>query len=167
MCQVLQNAICVGQPAEGNLPSFRVKSARPFLNSGVDYVGPFLIRQGGRWSKTKFKCYAALFICLVTRAIHIELVSDLKTESFLAALRRFMARSGRSHNIYSDNATCFKGANNALCELRKMLKSDTFQEEINNFMTTEGVRWHFIPPYLPRFGGLWEAGIKSTKHHMC
>jgi len=107
----------------GNLLSLRVKPARP-----VDYAGPFLIRQGGRRSKTKVKRYAALFICLVTRAIHIELVSDLTTESFLAALRKFIVRRGRSHNIYSDNATCFKGANNTLCELRKMLNSFTFQE---------------------------------------
>jgi hypothetical protein len=83
----------------GNLPSLRVKPACPFLNGGVDYAGPFLICQGGRRSKTKAKCYAALFICLVTRAIHIALVSDLTTESFLAALCRFMARRGRSHNI--------------------------------------------------------------------
>jgi hypothetical protein len=102
----------------GNLPSLRVKPVRPFLNCGVDYAGPFLIRQGGRRSKTKVKGYAALLICLATKAIHIELVSDLTTESFLAALRRFMARKGRSYNIYSDNATCFKGANNTFCELR-------------------------------------------------
>jgi hypothetical protein len=145
----------------GNLPSLRLKPARPFMNCGVDYIGPFLIRQVGRRSKTKF-----LFICLVTRAIHIELVSDLTTESFLAALRRFMARKGRSHNIYSDNATCFKGANNTLCELRKMLTSDNFQREISNFVTTEGVHWHFIPHDSPHFGGLWEAGIKSMKYHM-
>jgi len=150
----------------GNLSSLRLKPARPFLNCGVDYAGPYLIRQGGKRSKMKVKCYAALFICLVTRAIHIELVSDLTTECFLAALCRFMARRGRSHNIYSDNATCFKGANNKLCELRKVLNSDTFQGEINNFMTTEDVRWHFIPPDSPHFGGLWEAGIKSMKYHM-
>ena len=149
----------------GNLPSFRVKPARPFLNCGVHYAGPFLIRQGGRWSKTKVKCFAALFICLVTRVIHIELVTDLTTESFLAALRRFMTRRG-SHNIYSENAACFKGANNTLCELRKLLNSDTFQEEINNFITTEGVRWHVIPPDLPHFGSLWEAAITFLKHHM-
>jgi hypothetical protein len=77
-----------------------------------------------------------------------------------------MARRGRSLNIYSDNATCFKGANNTLCELGKMLDSNAVQEEINNFMTTEGVRWHFIPPASPHFGGLWEAGIKSMKQHM-
>ena len=150
----------------GNLSSLRVNPARPFLNCAVDYGGPFLIRQGGRRSKTKVKCYAALFICLVTRAIHIELVSDLTTESFMAALRRFMARRGRSHNIYSDNATCFKGAYNTLCELRKMLNSDDLQQRINYFMTTEGVHWHFIPSDSPHFGGLWEAGIKSMKHHM-
>ena len=77
----------------------------------------------------KVKAYAALFICLVTKAIRIELVSDLTTEALLAALRRFMAIRGRCH-IYSDNATCFKGANNTLCELRKMLNSDAVQEEI-------------------------------------
>jgi hypothetical protein len=107
-----------------------------------------------------------LFICLATKAVHIELVSDLTMESFLAALHRFMARRGRSHNIYSDNATCFKGANNTLCELRKMLNSDVVQEKIKNFMTTEHVRWHFIPPASPHFGGLWEAAITSMKYHM-
>ena len=151
----------------GNLLSLRVNPARPFLNCGVDYAGPFVIHQGRRRSKTKVKGYASLFICLATKAIHIELISDLTTEAFLAALRRFMARRGRSHNIYSDNATCFKGANNTLCELRKILNSDAVQEKINDFMTTEGVRWHFIPPASPHFGGRWEAGIKSMKHHMC
>jgi hypothetical protein len=150
----------------GNLPSLRVNPAHPFLNCGVDYAGPFLIRQGGRQSKTKVKCYAALFICLITKAIHIELVSDLTTESFIAALCRFVARRGRSYNIYSDNATCFKGANNTFCKLRKMLNSDIFREEVNNFMTTEGIRWNFIPPDSPHFGGRWEAGIKSMKYHM-
>jgi hypothetical protein len=77
-----------------------------------------------------------------------------------------MARRGRSHNIYSDNAACFKGANNTLYELRKMLNSHTFQEDINNFMTTEGVHWHFMPPDSPHYGGLWEAGIMSVKHHV-
>ena len=48
-----------------------------------------------------------------------------------------------------------------------MLNSDAVQEEINNFMTTEGVGWHFIPPASPHFGGLWEAEIKSMKHHVC
>ena len=60
----------------------------------------------------------------------------------------------------------FQGANNTLCELRKMLNSDTFQVEINNFTTTEGVRWHFIPPDSPYFGDLWKAGIKSINYHM-
>jgi hypothetical protein len=147
----------------GNLPSLRVKPVRPFLNCGVDYAGPFLIRQGGRRSKMNVKAYAALFICLVTKAIHIELVSDLTTEAFLAALRKFMARRGRSHYIYSDSARCFKGANNTLCELRKMLNFDAVQEEINNLMTTEGVRWHFIPHASPHFWGALESWNKVNE----
>jgi len=87
MCQVLQNA----SQLMGNLPSLRVNPACPFLNCGVDYAGPFIIHQSRRRSKTKVKGYAALFICLATKAIHIELISDLTTEAFLAALRRFMA----------------------------------------------------------------------------
>ena len=103
---------------------------------------------------------------MATKATHIELFSDLTTESFLAALRRFMARRGRSHNMYGDNATCFKGANNTLCELRKMLNSDVVQEKIKNFMITEGVRWNFVLPTSPHFVGFWEAGINSMKFHM-
>ena len=68
--------------------------ARPFINAGIDYVGPFEIKSGNTRSKTTTKCYVALFICMATKAIHLELVSNLMSEAFIAALKRSIARRG-------------------------------------------------------------------------
>ncbi|XP_035225552.1 uncharacterized protein LOC118198073 [Stegodyphus dumicola] len=95
----------------GNLPKHRVTLERPFFNCGVDYAGPISIKfNKGRGAKST-KGYIALFICLATKALHIEAVSDLTADAFLAALRRFSARRGAPSHIYSDNATNFVGAN--------------------------------------------------------
>jgi len=66
----------------GQLPQVRVKPSKRFTNSGVDYSGPFYIKQGGIRSKTLVKCYIVLFICLATKTIHVELVTDLSTEAY-------------------------------------------------------------------------------------
>jgi hypothetical protein len=84
------------QQIMGNLPGVRVKPARPFENCGVDYMGPVLIKEGrgrGRAIKT-VKAYVALFVCLATKAIHLELVSDYTAESFKNCIKRMMARRG-------------------------------------------------------------------------
>jgi len=65
----------------GQLPEVQVNLSKPFTNPGVDYAGPFCVKQGGKRSKTIVKCYVALFICLSTKAIHLELVSELSTEA--------------------------------------------------------------------------------------
>ncbi|GFS88985.1 integrase catalytic domain-containing protein [Trichonephila clavipes] len=94
-----------------------------------------------------------------TKATHLEVVSDLTTEAFLACLRRFIARRSKPSVIWSDNATNFKGARNILSEWNEICKSDRIQL----FSTEEGIEWSFIPPASPHFGGLWEANIKSMK----
>jgi len=76
----------------GELPSARVQPSRPFLNTGVDYAGPICLRVGTPRSKTIIKGYIAIFVCFATKAIHIEVVTSLTTEAFLAALRCFIAR---------------------------------------------------------------------------
>jgi len=70
----------------GQLPEVRVKPSKPFTNTGVDYSGPFYVKQGGKRSKTLVKCYIALFVCLSSKAIHLELVSELSTEAYIASL---------------------------------------------------------------------------------
>lgn len=95
----------------GSLPSVRVAPARIFINTGLDYAGPFNKRISR--SKTS-KAYLVVFIYLATKAMHFEIVSDAKSTSFLNALKRFIARRGRCSNSYSDNGTTFVGANNQL-----------------------------------------------------
>ncbi|GFS75590.1 integrase catalytic domain-containing protein [Trichonephila clavipes] len=94
----------------GNLPKHRATLERPFFSCGIDYAGPVLIKcNKGRGTKST-KGYIALFVCLATKAVHIEAVGDLTTDSFIAALRRFSARRGAPRHIYSDNGTNFVGA---------------------------------------------------------
>lgn len=81
----------------GNLPNPRVLPSKPFSHSGVHYAGPFhLTLSKTRGAKT-YKVYVCLFIYLSTKAIHIELVSDLTAEAFLSASRRFVARRGSTY----------------------------------------------------------------------
>lgn len=149
----------------GDLPEDRVQPARAFINTGVDYCGPFYTKKTTRGA-TKTKSYIALFVCFTTKAIHLELVSDLTTNSFISALKRFMARRGKISNMYSDNATNFVGATSELKELRDLFLSEKHQHEVQNTLATDGITWHFIPPRSPHFGGLWEAGVKSAKFHL-
>jgi len=93
------------------LPLARVTVSRPFVNAGTDYVGPFEIKSGNTRSKTTTKCYVALFICMATKTIHLELVSNLTSEALIAALKRFIARRGLIDHLYSDNGRNFGGAN--------------------------------------------------------
>jgi hypothetical protein len=150
------------QQLMGQLPLARITVARPFINAGIDYVGPFEIKSGNTRSKTTTKCYVALFICMATKAIHLELVSNLTSEAFIAALKRFIARRGLINHLYSDNGSNFVGANR---ELKAFFKSEEFSQQVQNYAAKTQFQWHFIPPNSPHFGGLWEAGVKSLKYH--
>ncbi|XP_011858366.1 PREDICTED: uncharacterized protein LOC105555927 [Vollenhovia emeryi] len=148
----------------GELPKARVPMTSPFHATGVDYGGPFFIKdRKGRGSKTN-KCYVGLFVCFATKAIRLELISDMTSESFIAALRRFVSRRGKPAYIYSDNGTNFIGANRELNELAQFLMKE--QNNLSESINDVGINWRFIPAYSSHFGGLWEAGIKSAKHHL-
>ncbi|XP_062538270.1 uncharacterized protein LOC134206557 [Armigeres subalbatus] len=148
----------------GDLPAARVTVSRPFSDAGVDYFGPVYLRPIPR--RATVKAYVAVFVCLCMKAVHLELVSDLSTDRFLQALRRFVARRGLCTNIYSDNGTNFVGARNQLKDLLKLLKSNDHNSAVSKECAKVGIQWHFIPPSAPHFGGLWEAAVRSTKHHL-
>ena len=93
---------------KGELPSTRVQPSRPFLTTGVDYAGPISLRLGPPRSKTITKGYIAIFVCFVTKALHIEVAISLSTEAFLAALRRFIARRRKPRTICSAMVPTFK-----------------------------------------------------------
>lgn len=92
------------------LPADRVNPAPPFFITGIDFAGPFPARVGKVRNPTRLKVYVCVFVCFVTKAVHLELVMDLTTAAFLAALKRFAARRGQPRTIYSDNGTNFVGA---------------------------------------------------------
>ena len=149
----------------GNLPSVRLKPARPFKHSGVDYAGPIVIKQSTARNSVTTKGYICLFICMVTKALHLEAVTNLSTDAFLAAFRRFVSRRGCCTDLYSDCGTNFIGADKELQILYNRSKS-SIPDEVTDRLAKNGTKWHFIPPASPNFGGLWEAGVKSTKYHL-
>ncbi|XP_072375310.1 uncharacterized protein [Diabrotica undecimpunctata] len=150
----------------GNLPKVRITPSRPFQNVGCDFGGPFLIKSSKLRKAPMQKCYISIFVCLATKAVHIELVSSLSTDSFLLCLKRFIARRGLPSLIYSDNATNFAGSKNELKDLREFFKSPSFSNDMQNFATQNFIEWKFIPPHSPHWGGIWEAAIKSAKYHI-
>lgn len=143
-------------PIMATLPSTRVRPARPFATTGVDFAGPLDVRSGIR-RVTSIKTWIAVFVCLATRAIHLEPVVGLTSNAFFAALRRFMARRGKCSKIYSDNATNFVGVQREL---------STYLRGVDASVAKEGIDWHFNPPAAPHFGGIWESAVKSAKHHL-
>ncbi|XP_062538823.1 uncharacterized protein LOC134207122 [Armigeres subalbatus] len=144
------------------LPSERVNPAPPFQKVGVDYCGPFLVSYPQRRSPP-VKCFFAVFVCLIVKAIHVELVADLTTEAFLAALKRFSARRGRPALIMCDNAKNFVGAKRELRRLLNLFEQEQFQNSVACNAATEDIEFKFIPARSPNFGGLWEAVVKSFK----
>ncbi|XP_071579872.1 uncharacterized protein [Temnothorax nylanderi] len=150
----------------GDLPKQRVIGFdRPFRSTGVDYAGPLQLRESQRKGRLHLsKGYIAIFTCLSTKAVHIELVSDMTTEAFLAALNRFTARRGICSEIFSDNGTNFVGASRELKEVYTFLEKES--SEIGRSLANQRIKWSFIPPRAPHFGGIWEAVVKVAKQHL-
>ncbi|GFW77056.1 integrase catalytic domain-containing protein [Trichonephila clavipes] len=147
----------------GNLPKERVRENFPFDCSGIDFIGAFWIKSNKQRKSSLYKTYVSIFVCFVTKAVHFELVSDLTTQTFIASLKRFIARRGRPSLIFSDNGKTFKGANAELNRLYKLVINP--DPELAGFLVDENINWKFLSPRAPNFGGLWEAGVKSFKFH--
>ncbi|GFV63770.1 retrovirus-related Pol polyprotein from transposon 17.6 [Trichonephila clavipes] len=158
-----KNKPIVANQLMGSLPRERVNPSFPFLHTGIDYCVPFFIRYKHQRKGTYQKIYVAIFVCLASKAVHLEIVSDLTTDAFLATLKRFVARRGKCATISSDNAKNFVGANRELKRLHNLLK---FSEEKLSYLFLKGISWNFMPPRAPNFVGLWEAGVKSFKFYL-
>lgn len=150
----------------GSLPADRVKVSRPFSRCGVDYAGPVTLREGKRRNSRNHKAYIAVFVCFATKALHLELVSDLTSDAFIAALKRLISRRGRPERMCSDNATTFIGAQRQIKEFYDFLNMESVQASIEHFLRDQQTTWSFIPPNTPHHDGLWEAAVKSVKFHL-
>lgn len=114
-------------------------------------------------SKSKTNAYACIFICFSTKAVHIEVEENQSSSAFISALLRFTSIRGTPDTIYSDNGRNFVGASRELSELRKVYNNQQFQNKLVGLIAEQGIRFSFVPPRSPNFGGLWESNIKTAK----
>ena len=157
-CRRLRGPTCHQQMAE--LPEERVKPSPPFSFVGVDMCGPWEVTtRRTRGGAAHWKRWAALFTCLGTRAVHIEVVEEMSASSFINALRRFTAIRGSVKEYRSDRGTNFVGGT-------RELQMDTINIEdglIKGHLSTEGSVWKFNPPHASHMGGSWERMIGMTR----
>ena len=140
------------QQLMGDLPSSRIEvPERAFSCVGLDFAGPLTFKNGTECVKGD----VAVIICFASKAVHLEAVASLTSDAMVAALRRSIARRGIPSQIVSNNEL---GARRDLNELEKVVRSGA--------QLYSGIEWLFIPPRSPNFGGLWEAAVKSMKHHL-
>ena len=140
-------------PATAALPDFRVTEAPPFSTTGVDFAGPLFVKAK---SGEMVKSYICLFSCFITRAVHLELVSDLATATFVNCLRRFCARKGTPVRIVSDNAKTFKATSRLLHEILSAAK-------VADLLVSKRITWRFNLDRSPWWGGAFERMVGSVK----
>lgn len=148
-------------PFMADLPADRVTAAKPFSGTATDFAGPFLVKASLLRNAKSVKAYLCVFVCLGTKAVHLEVVSSLSVEGFIAAFTRFVSRRGLPSLIRSDRGTNYVGANNYLKEVSQFLLDNEviLKEEFNR----QNINWVFNPPASPHMGGLFEAAVKSAK----
>ncbi|CAL4163767.1 unnamed protein product, partial [Meganyctiphanes norvegica] len=142
-------------PKAPPLPSARLIARSPFAVCGVDYCGPFKVRQG----RGRVKVWIALFTCMVSRAVFLQIVPDNSAESFLHALKALAWTYKHPSVLMSDNATCFRAANKILLEMREQLK-------VKKELDAKGIKWIFTPTSAPWFGAIYERMIGTLKREL-
>ena len=152
------------QQLMGQLPISRVSPTRAFHNSAVDYAGPVALKSWKGRGHKSYKGWLAVFVCMVTSAVHLEIVSDYTADGFIAAYRRFVARRGICGTLFSDCGTNFIGADQ---QLRRLFLAGTREaQELSHLLLSDRTQWSFNPPGAPHFAVKWEAAVKSVKFHL-
>lgn len=144
------------EPVMGQLPNDRLTPfVRPFTYTGLDYFGPIYVSIGRRREKR----WVALFTCMTTRGIHLELAADLSTDSCILCIRNFVNIRGVPIRIRSDNGTNFVGASRELRDHIAIFDHAEIQRELG----VKHIEWIFNCPSNPEAGGCWERLVRSVK----
>lgn len=138
-----------------DLPSDRVNPSPPFTYCGMDCFGPFSVKLGRKVHKR----YGLIFTCLSSRAIHIEMLDSMSTDSFINGLRCFIAIRGAVRQIRSDQGSNFVGAKNELAEALQELDC----EKLNNFLALNQCDFVMNAPCASHTGGVWERQIRTVR----
>jgi hypothetical protein len=141
-----------------DLPSDRVNPAPPFTYTSMDAFGPFYIKEG----RKELKRWGIIFTCLASRAVHLETLNSMNTDSFLNALRRFISRCGKVRELRSDQGTNFIGGRNELAATLKELD----EKAIQGFLSSKHCDWVKFSMNVPsasHMGGAWERLIGTVR----
>jgi hypothetical protein len=138
-----------------DIPKERCEPGKPpFSYVGVDLFGPFVVKVG----RADAKRYGCVFSCFTTRAIHLEVLHSLETDTFINGLMRFISRRGCPEKIWSDNGTNLVGARTELAKnLRELNRKKVMCEA-----RRKEIDWHFNPPLSSHQGGIWERMYLGT-----
>ena len=138
------------------LPLFRVDEAPPFTYTGVDFAGLLYIKGVAP------KIWICLFTCCVTRAVHLDIVQDLSTPTFIRCLKRFVSRRGLPTKMVSDNGRTFKAA-------AKIMRAIVSHSDVQRHLTGLGIQWTFNLPKAPWWGGVFEWWLrwKQSSSDIC
>ena len=141
----------------GDLPEDRITPWKPaFSHIGVDCFGPVMVKRG----RSKEKRYGCLFTCSNVRAVHIEMLHTMETDSFINSLTRFAARRGYPEVIRSDNGTNFTGAEK---EMQNLIAAWADDSRVRDHLLFKNIKWIFNPPLAPHMGGFWERQVRTVK----
>ena len=155
------------QQVMADLPKERlVPYQPPFTYTGLDFFGPFYVKR----SRSTVKVYGCIFVCFNSRAIHIEDVSSLETDTFIQALLRFISVRGCPKEIWSDSGTNFTGAEKELRLLVQGMNDERIKSELHS-REVEWYKcplpdWRFQPPAASHMSGVWKRLVRSVKKAM-
>ena len=139
-----------------DLPSERCSPGHAaFQHIGVDCFGPFYVKLG----RAEVKRYGCIYTCFTTRAVHLEVLMGLDTQSFLNGFIRFCARRGYPESVRSDNGTNLVGAKTELAKAFKSLDRSQIIESARR----NDIAWSFNPPLASHHGGVWERMIRTVR----
>ena len=156
-CKILRGRLAEQKMAD--LPLDRFSTEGPFIVTGMDMFGPFYIKEGRKENKR----FVALFTCMSSRAVHLESTVNINTDSFIQALRRFIARRGSVRQLYSDNGKNFIGAENEFKKAYQEMDNMKISEFLLN-QSCDWIEWKKIPPSASHMGGVWERQIRSVRN---
>ena len=149
----------INEQKMADLPKERLSPAPPFTYRGLDYFGPFFYQRRTQGNEA-LRCVVYLPI---KSAVHIETANSLETDSFLNALRRFVARRGPVREIRSDQGTNLVGAEKELRRALEEIDNGSIQRSLCREFKADWVQWKRNPPSASHMGGVWERQIRSVR----
>ena len=145
------------RPSPGKLPQDRTTTGGvAFEVIGTDFAGPIRYK---RTQKKERKAYLAIFACSLSRAVHLELLRNMETDTLILCFKRYIARRGRPRVIYSDNGGSFVKTAKWITNLRQ-------NEKLQGLLEQHAISWKFNLSCVPWLGGQFEILIAVVKSAM-